>query len=66
MIWISEKIFYTLGIKFVYFYGIDSIKTLNTNVESQNQHFYIFRSVFVHFRTFMLIGDPYYGGDLES
>ena len=66
MIWISEKIFYTLGIKFVYFYGIDSIKTLNTNVESQNQHFYIFRSVFVHFRAFMLVGDPYYGGDLES
>ena len=66
MIWISAKIFYTLGIKFVYFYGIDSIKTLNTNVESQNQHFYIFRSVFVHFRAFMLVGDPYYGGDLES
>ena len=66
MIWISEEIFYTLSIKLVYFCGVDSIKTPNTNVESQNQHFCIFRSVFVHFTAFMLVGDPYYGGDLES
>ena len=66
MIWIYEEIFYTLSIKLVYFYGVDSIKTLNTNVESQKQHFCIFRSVFVHFTAFVLIWDPYYGGDLES
>ena len=42
-----EKISYTLDTKLVNFYGDNLTKIQNTNFDSQNSYFCIFRAVFV-------------------